>query len=92
MKYLVTGGSGYIGSHMVRFLLNKNHTVTVYDNLTSGKLKYKSNVKFEKLDLVNLKKLEKSMCKSKFDAVFHFAGLSIVAQSHKEKKNIITIT
>jgi len=86
MKFLVTGGSGYIGSHMVKFLLNKNHIVTVYDNLTSGKIKYKSNIKFKKLDLINLRKLEKSMQKSKFDAVFHFAGLSIVEKSQKEKK------
>ena len=44
------------------------------------------DVKFKKLDLVNLKKLEKSMYKSKFDAVFHFAGLSIVDKSYSEKK------
>ena len=84
MKFLVTGGAGYIGSHMVKYLLKKDHDVTVYDNLSSGKLKYKNNVNFKKLDLTNIKKLERAMCNSKFDAVFHFAGLSIVQDSQKQ--------
>ena len=71
MKFLVTGGSGYIGSHMVKYLLGKKHSVTIYDNLSSGRLKYNSNVKFVKVDLVNLKLLEKLMYKSQFEAVFH---------------------
>ena len=80
MKYLVTGGAGYIGSHMVRFLLEKNHDVTVFDNLSSGKLVCKNKVTFKKIDLLNLNKLDKLMSKKKFDAVFHFAGLSIVGE------------
>ncbi len=83
MKFLVTGGAGYIGSHMVRFLLRKNHDVTVFDNLSSGKLINK-NVNFEKINLINLSKLDRLMSKKNFDAVFHFAGLSIVSESQKK--------
>ena len=86
MKYLVTGGAGYIGSHMVRFLLRKNHDVTIFDNLSSGKLVIKDKVNFKKVDLLNLNKLDKLMSKEKFDAVFHFAGLSIVNESEKKTK------
>ena len=86
MKFLVTGGAGYIGSHMVKYLLKKDHDITVYDNLSSGKLKYGNNVNFKKLDLTDIKKLERVMCNSEFDAVFHFAGLSIVRDSQKNPK------
>ena len=36
MKILVVGGAGYIGSHMVKMLLAKNHEVVTFDNLSSG--------------------------------------------------------
>ncbi|MDB9955524.1 NAD-dependent epimerase/dehydratase family protein [Pelagibacterales bacterium] len=36
MKFLVTGGAGYIGSHMVNFLLKKNLEVVILDNLSTG--------------------------------------------------------
>ena len=36
MNYLVTGGAGYIGSHMVKMLQEQNHNVTVIDNLSTG--------------------------------------------------------
>ena len=68
MKFLVTGGAGYIGSHMVKYLLKKDHDISVYDNLSSGKLKYVNNVNFKHIDLTNIKKLERVMCNSKFDA------------------------
>ena len=86
MKFLVTGGAGYIGSHMVNFLLKKNHDVTIFDNLSTGKFINKNRIKFEKVDLINLSKLNKSMKNKKFDAVFHFAGLSIVSESEKKTK------
>ncbi len=86
MKFLVTGGAGYIGSHMVKFLLSKNHEVTVYDNLSSGKLINKDKINFIKVDLINLKKIDQLMSKEKFDAVFHFAALSIVSESEKKPK------
>jgi len=86
MKFLVTGGAGYIGSHMVKFLLSKNHEVTVFDNLSSGKLINKNKINFIKVDLVNHKKLDQLMSKKKFDAVFHFAALSIVNESEKKPR------
>lgn len=86
MNYLVTGGAGYIGSHMVKFLLSKNHDVTVYDNLSTGKKKYIGKAKFLKIDLLNKKRLNDEMSKVKFDAVFHFAGISIVNESEKKPK------
>lgn len=86
MKFLVTGGAGYIGSHMVNFLLKKNHDVTVFDNLSTGKFIDKRIIKFEKVDLINFSKLKKLIDKTKFDAVFHFAGLSIVSDSEKKAK------
>ena len=39
MKYLVTGGAGFIGSHIVEQLLKQNDSVIVLDNLNTGKLK-----------------------------------------------------
>ena len=86
MKFLVTGGAGYIGSHMVKFLLSKNHEVTVFDNLSTGKLINKNKINFIKVDLVNHKKLDQLMSKKKFDAVFHFAALSIVNESEKKPR------
>ena len=86
MKFLVTGGAGYIGSHMVRYLISKKHKVTVYDNLSTGKFIKNKSCNFYKIDLLNLSKLDKIMSKSKFDAVFHFAGLSIVGESEKKPK------
>ena len=36
MRILVVGGAGYIGSHMVRYLMDREHEVSVFDNLSTG--------------------------------------------------------
>ncbi len=77
MKYFVTGGMGFIGSILVQKLLDANHQVTVYDNLSSGKLqripfKNNKNFKFIRGDILNKKKLDISMKNSSF--VFHLAA------------------
>ena len=53
-KILVTGGAGFIGSHLIKRLVSYNHNVTVLDNLERGKLEFVSNeVTFHNVDLRN---------------------------------------
>ena len=76
MKYFIIGGSGFIGSSVVEHILfNQNNLVTVYDNLSSGELKYlekNKKMKFVKGDILNLKKLKESM--KGHDFIFHLAA------------------
>ena len=56
MKLAVTGGAGFIGSNIVKQLVNQNHEVTVIDNLPEGKLENLEDVKekitFSKIDIL----------------------------------------
>lgn len=84
MKLLVTGGAGYIGSHVVKALGKGKHDITVYDNLSSG---FKQAVTAGELvvgDLADLDKLDKLFADKKFDAVLHFAGSIVVPDSVSE--------
>ena len=85
MKVLVTGGAGFIGSHLVDELVKRNFKVVVLDNLSTGKienLKYSKNkIKFVKCDLHKNKKLYELI--GDVNYVFHLAGLSKVAESIK---------
>ena len=85
MKCLVTGGAGFIGSHLVELLINEDHQVIVLDNLTSGRLKNLAavsshpNFRFYEADIRN-----PSECKDAFDNVdwvFHLAGLADIVPS-----------
>ncbi len=100
---LVTGGCGFIGSHLTLFLKKKNFNVIVVDNLIIGKKKLFKGNKFFKVNIVNKKKLEKIFKENKIFAVFHLAGLSKLTESFKKKrlyeknniqgtKNIIELT
>lgn len=92
MHILVTGGTGYIGSHTVVELLNKNYNVTVVDNLVNSsaeslrrveKLTGKT-VAFHEFDLRDKEKLDSLFAENNFDAVIHFAGLKAVGESVAE--------
>ena len=51
MKYLITGGAGFIGSHLTEKLVNEGHIVSVIDNLNTGKEENLQNVR-EKIEFV----------------------------------------
>lgn len=89
MKILVTGGTGYIGSHTTIELLNQGHEVIIIDNFynshpevlirieeLSGKVP-----KFYKEDVINREALEKIFSENEIDAVIHFAGYKAVGES-----------
>ncbi len=90
-KILITGGAGFIGSHTVLELLQRDYEVVVVDNFSNsceealvrveeitGK-----NVKFYNADIRNRDALEKIFSENNFDSVIHFAGLKAVGESCK---------
>jgi UDP-glucose 4-epimerase len=85
MKCLVTGGAGFIGSHLVELLISHGHEVVVLDNLTSGRLKNLITVQadpkftFVKADIRDALSLEPSF--KGVDWVFHLAGLADIVPS-----------
>jgi UDP-glucose 4-epimerase len=85
---IVTGGAGFIGSHMVDLLLSKNFKVKVIDNLISGKRenfshnKKNKNFFFTKKDILRLNKTDKIFKNA--DYVFHFAGIASLVPSIEE--------
>lgn len=89
---LITGGAGYIGSHIAVELLDKNYKVIVYDNLTnSSKISVKSveeitgkNITFYEADILDEKKLSEVFEKEKIDVVIHCAALKSVGESVKK--------
>jgi UDP-glucose 4-epimerase len=83
MKYLITGGSGFIGSHLTEKLTNLGHKIVVIDNLSIGKKKnlvsIKKKITFIKEDIRNFEKI-KNLFK-KVDCVFHLAALADIVPS-----------
>jgi len=89
MSILVTGGCGYIGSHVCLELLDAEYDVVVLDNLSNSKSIVLERVtkitgkpvKFYEADILDVKALQKIFTKNKIDAVMHFAGLKSVEES-----------
>ena len=83
-KAIVTGGAGFIGSHMVELLLNKGYEVIVIDDLSNGQLdnvelfKKNPNYKFYKIDISG--KFDDSVFQN-VDYVFHLAALADIIPS-----------
>ncbi|MDE1830716.1 MAG: GDP-mannose 4,6-dehydratase, partial [Thaumarchaeota archaeon] len=61
MKLVVTGGAGFVGNHLVRYLVSKGHSVTVIDNLHSGNLTNLADlmgtITFHKMDILDYERL-----------------------------------
>lgn len=80
-KVLVCGGAGYVGSHMVRWLLDRGHEVVVFDNLSQGNRDAVGGVPLVVGDLLDPDALATLFAAHDFDAVFHFAALIAVGGS-----------
>jgi len=80
---LVTGGAGFIGSHLVDELINQKYQVVVLDNLSSGR---KENINpqaiFYKIDVRN-KKVSDVLKKEKIEVVFHLAAQPIIDKAYE---------
>ncbi len=82
MNILVTGGAGYIGSHVVRLLIEKGFTPVIFDNLSRGHIEsVPRGVAFENVDLLNKEALMECLTKHKIDAAIHFAAFAYVGES-----------
>jgi UDP-glucose 4-epimerase len=81
MKILITGGAGYIGSHVVKALGKLGHDLTILDNLSTGHRKAVTYGELVVGDLKDEKLLDELFASKKFEAVLHFAGSIIVPES-----------
>src|SRR5574344_1428474 len=89
MKILLTGGTGYIGSHTAVELILAGHEVVLLDNLYNSKSEVLDSIeklagikpKFYKIDMLDFGALKQVFAENDFDAVIHFAGYKAVAES-----------
>lgn len=89
MSVLITGGTGYIGSHTVVEFLNKNYDVIIMDNLSNSKKEALNRIKkitgktpkFYQVDLLDKDSMEIIFKENKIESVIHFAGLKAVGES-----------
>jgi UDP-glucose 4-epimerase len=86
MKYVVTGGAGFIGSNIVKLLLKKGHNVDIIDNLHTGKKENINEVfdkvNFHQIDTRKKQDLEKII--KNCDGIFHEAALTAVPESFEK--------
>ena len=82
MNILITGGAGYIGSHIIKQLGEQtSHNITIIDNLSTG---FEKNILYGKLIKENLKntdKIEEIFKKNNFDIIIHFSASIVVSES-----------
>lgn len=89
MKILVTGGTGFIGSHTCVELIESGHEVVIVDNLYNSSIDVLDNIeaisgvkpKFYKVDILDRPSLEEVFKENDFDAIIHFAGYKAVGES-----------
>jgi len=88
MNYVITGGAGFIGSHLAKSLLEKGHHIKIIDNLSTGKKSYLGDIltkiSFHGIDVLDYENLEKTIQGS--DGIFHLAALVSVPESYLKQK------
>lgn len=81
---LITGGAGYIGRQIINLIDKKKFNIVVVDNLNTTKKNYlPKNIKVEKINILNKKKIEKLFSIYNFDGVIHLAAKCVVSESQK---------
>lgn len=95
MKILVTGGAGFIGSHVVDKLIENGHNVIIIDNLSTGQRKnINSRAKFIETDITDFARMEKIFAEEKPEIIYHLAAQMDVRKSVEDplfdaKNNIL---
>lgn len=88
MKFIITGGAGFIGSHIAKHLITKNHKVTIVDNFSRGRLEnlsgFEEKIEVYKMDILDFDSLKKIISDS--DGIFHQAALTSVPESFIQKE------
>ncbi len=84
---LITGGAGYIGSHISEILIKNKKKIFVADNLSTGYRKLiNKKAKFFKVDILKSKKIRNIIIKNKIDSVIHLAANLIIGEGEKYPK------
>jgi UDP-glucose 4-epimerase len=95
-RFLVTGGAGYVGSHIVAALVDRGDTVVVLDNLRQGHREaVPGGVRLVVADLADAAAVDAVLADGPWDGVLHFAALSLVGESMREpfrylRDNVVT--
>jgi len=86
LKFVVTGGAGFIGSHLSEYLIKEGHSVIVIDDLSVGKIENLENIKekidFYQADILDFEEMEKIVVNA--DGLFHEAALVSVPESFEK--------
>ena len=86
MNLIVTGGAGFIGSHLTKYLIKKGHNVRVIDSLRRGNFdnlrEIKDQIDFQEIDILDYEKMRNVVKNA--DGIFHQAALGSIPQSFKE--------
>ena len=86
-KILVTGGAGYIGSHIVEILVRKKFNVVILDNLSTGNKKLiNTKAKFIKGDIQNFEQLRNLIKSENIKTIIHLAASLNISEAEKKKK------
>ena len=87
MNFAVTGGAGFIGSHIVKYLVGEGHDVTVVDNLSRGSMSNLESVQ-DQIDFIRMDICEYDRLKKNFrgmDGIFHQAALAYIPGSYENE-------
>ena len=93
MKFVITGGAGFIGSNIVKHLISKNYEVSVVDDFSRGRLEnlsgFEEIIEIHKIDILDLNSLRKIISDS--DGIFHQAALTSVPESFFQKEKYYNV-